>query len=334
MVSAAAAVLLATVAAVRPPGAEAAVPTCWDDRVPVALAPGLPAAQAVAVRLCVPGDDTPDLVQLLVPGATYNSSYWDFPVKRNSYVDFMNAHGRATITFERLNTGRSDSVPAPLVTTPDDAYTLHQVVQRLRHDGVAGHRFATVVTVGHSLGSINATDEAALFHDVDGVVVSGFTHFPAPDLVTGLAANRLVEPAPGQPGEVQPKPGARAEYFYGPSGADPDVLAADEAIPDTITLGELATFPTGMAGVQSDLITAPVLLAEGSGERIFHCAVGPCATAEEVALVEGPRYAAARSVTPFVLAGSGHDLNLAPNAPEFFARALQWIDETVSFRRV
>ncbi|GHF35498.1 hypothetical protein GCM10017566_05410 [Amycolatopsis bartoniae] len=55
-----------------------------DDRVPVALAPGLPTAQAVAVRLCVPGGDTPDLAPLLVPGATYDSSYWDFPVKRNS----------------------------------------------------------------------------------------------------------------------------------------------------------------------------------------------------------------------------------------------------------
>ncbi|GHF35492.1 hypothetical protein GCM10017566_05400 [Amycolatopsis bartoniae] len=70
------------------------------------------------------------------------------------------------------------------------------------------------------------------------------------------------------------------------------------------------------------------------GERIFHCAIGPCATAGGVALAERPRYPVARSVTPFALAGSGHDLDLAPNAPEFFARALRWIDETVSLRQV
>ncbi|MBB2939954.1 hypothetical protein FHX82_007040 [Amycolatopsis bartoniae] len=53
-----------------------------------------------------------------------------------------------------------------------------------------------------------------------------------------------------------------------------------------------------------------------------------------MALAERPRYPVARSVTPFALAGSGHDLDLAPNAPEFFARALRWIDETVSLRQV
>jgi pimeloyl-ACP methyl ester carboxylesterase len=63
----------------------------------------------MAGTLCrPPGAST---VMVLVPGSTYNQTYWDFPYQLETY-DFrlaMNRAGYATLVIDRLGVGKSSS---------------------------------------------------------------------------------------------------------------------------------------------------------------------------------------------------------------------------------
>src|SRR5512140_226897 len=81
--------------------AAAGTATCQQLSLPVALAPGSSPGFHVAARFCQPpgwGAGIPGDVDVLVPGATYNGSYWDWPQDRPrySYVLRTLAAGRAT----------------------------------------------------------------------------------------------------------------------------------------------------------------------------------------------------------------------------------------------
>src|SRR5215470_7676070 len=62
--------------------------TCSAVSVPVSLAPGAAKTDHISGELCVPAGPTPSTVQVLVAGATYDRSYWNFPYEpqRYSYV--------------------------------------------------------------------------------------------------------------------------------------------------------------------------------------------------------------------------------------------------------
>src|SRR4051812_19257953 len=143
--------------------------SCSDVRLPVSLSPGLPRTEVIDGTLCVPAAGSTE-VDVLIHGAAYNRSYWDWPVAPNtySYVQRTVAAGRATFAYDRLGAGSSSHPLSALLTPQSDAYVLHQVVEALRR-----HRFTTVDAVGHSFGSVVAVQEAATFHDTDRLVVTG-----------------------------------------------------------------------------------------------------------------------------------------------------------------
>jgi pimeloyl-ACP methyl ester carboxylesterase len=327
-----------TAAGLSAPAASAApAPACHEYQVPVSLVPGLPATYHISGDLCLPAGQTPDTVQVLIPGASYNRTYWEFPMSRYSYVDAMTASGHAVFAMDRLDTGDSSRVLPALLTVEADAATLHQVVGALRAGNVGGTRFDKVVSVGHSLGSIIAIDGAALYHDVDGVILTGFTNYVNAEFVTNTALGRVVVPTQtvrgtspyiqNRPlGDLTTPPGGRELNFYAPGTFDPAVLAADEATKDVITVSELASFPIPQTGVESDLITAPVFLANGQFDFPFLCGLQHCANSAMLKDVEAIRFAAAPSLDTFVLPNAGHDINLALDAPQFFAAAGSWMD--------
>src|ERR1041384_4053252 len=91
-----AAVLLAALLPV-PAQANAAQTTCEDVYTPVQF--GL-VKQTMYGRLCVPRGAR--AVQVLVPGGTYTSGYWDIPVgpEARSVVRAMNSAGIATMAVD------------------------------------------------------------------------------------------------------------------------------------------------------------------------------------------------------------------------------------------
>ena len=333
--------LSGTAAAVRT-GSDAG-PACRNVSVPVSLAEGLPNIYRIRGRLCLPAGPVPATVQVLLAGATYSGVYWDFPYQpeRYSYVRAMVAAGYATLDIDRLGFGASSHPPSVLVPMQVGAYAVHQVIQAARH-GTTGTRFARVILVGHSMGTVLGWLEAARYRDIDGFIATGNTHRVS--LSTAIDISLHLYPAALDPrfanagldpGYLTTQPGSRL-VFYRPGDADPKVLAVDEATKDTVPLPEF--FPTYQFEVYASgdaaRITVPVLTTVGRYDRLMCGAEATnCSTSSTLLSQEAPYYNPAACLQAYVLPHAGHDMNLHLNAQDFFAVAARWSDRWVGSSR-
>jgi pimeloyl-ACP methyl ester carboxylesterase len=321
------AVLLLAVGVGLAPGtsAAAAPTTCEDVAVPVTI-DLLP--QTMHGRLCVPqGART---VQVLVPGGTYTSAYWDigYVPETRSYRQAMNRAGIATIAVDRLGSGRSSKTLSALVTVNSQAKAVHAVVRSLRP------RFDRVVLVGHSIGSAVATVEAVEHRDVDGVVITGLSHqinLPGAVPVFTTLVPTLLDPVLKDrglnPGYLTTITGSRYSSFHTPGPADPGALAFDEATKDVVTATEtVGTVLVGSLVPLSRRITVPVMLVMGGGDGNF---CGPplgadCSSNDALRLSEGRFYAPEARLRTHVVPGYGHSLNYSANAPAYHRAVAEW----------
>lgn len=272
------------------------------------------------------------VLEVLLPGGTYNRSYWNAP-GAHSYVAAAHRAGFATLALDRLDTGKSTQTNPVLTTATVNAASIHQTITAVRD------RYR-IVLVGHSLGSLVAADEAATYHDVAGVILSGFSHalrpvFMAAVTVRFTAAN-LQSRFAGRPvGELTSvSAAARAAAFD-----DPDVPKAitdwDWRHRDTMDVGELSVGALQVYGAMTGKITAAVLNVVGADDRAFGCSIlgARCSTTARLRHAEAPRYPNAASYTPLVVGGSGHDLNLANSANSWFHAANTWTRRSVEHAR-
>lgn len=299
----------------------------------VALAQGQPATYNIAAWLCGRGSIDNRVIQVLVHGSTYSHYYWDFPYKpaQYSYVHAATLAGYATLNFDRIGIGESDHPPALDVTIPSNAFVLHQMVQKLRSNTLQTPSFGRVkgkriVTVGHSLGSAIATQEAGTWHDVDGVIISGFINNFGPaqaELGTAFIPPQFDPRFAGRTfpdGYLTTAPGRR-DVFYNTAYAEPAVIAKDEATKETCTIGEI-TPGAGGTYVGSAAIDVPVLSVIGDNDRLF-CTDPSCTASGNIAN-EKNFYSPEAHVQVIAIPKSGHDLNLQVQAPAFYAVALAW----------
>ena len=123
-----------------PTPANATQTTCQDVYTPVRF--GL-TQQTMYGELCVPQGAT--TVQVLVPGGSYTSDYWDIPIDPGvrSIRLAMNNAGIATMAVDRIGTGKSSKPLSLLVNTAAQAEAVHHVIQSLRP------RFQKVATVAY-----------------------------------------------------------------------------------------------------------------------------------------------------------------------------------------
>lgn len=321
-----------TAGAVPPPGAQ-----CEEVSIPVALNAGEQQTSHIGGTYCAPAGKPASVLQILVPGATYDRSYWDFPGfdGRYSYVAQAARAGQATLAIDPIGVGKSSLPVGWQVSAPSAARALHEVVQAAR-GGFLGSDWAKVVLVGHSFGSLTAMLEAGTYRDVDGLLISGASHAPGPGgigLIVGAVRPAAQDPVtvPSVPaGDVSylSVPGVRASAFHAPGDSDPRVVAADEASRVAGTVGILATIPVFIPATFD--ISTPVLVANGGADKVF-CAQGgggsltDCSDAEALHRSERPFFPKA-DLTTYVLPGAGHSMNLALNSAEFFQRATQWVD--------
>ncbi|GAA2833991.1 alpha/beta hydrolase [Crossiella cryophila] len=307
------------------------------------LLPLLPGGLAtVQGQLCLPSGKTPPVVQLLVHGGTYNRAYWDLPYQpeRYSYQRDMAKAGFATFAVDRLGTGKSTKPLSLPMLLSVEADSMHQVVQHLRAGRVGGVPFQKVVIVGHSVGSGIVATEAAVYKDVDAVILSGITHLPALP-VLGLGAvlglgPALLDPLLGKRGSdplwFATRPGARGPLFYNAANADPKVIEADEATKDQVSvpgMGTVAVFgivlPTTLG------INVPVFQPVGQKDILF-CgllALRDCTSGKTLRPAEAPYYTPAAKLETYVLPNAGHSLGLHKNAHEYREATRAWLRRTV-----
>jgi pimeloyl-ACP methyl ester carboxylesterase len=310
--------------------------SCEQVKVPVALLPGQPKNKVISGTHCTPS--SPSIVRsvdVLVPGGTYDSLYWDFPFNdgQYSYVKRTLAANRATFSMDRIGSGDSSKPLSAAVTFQSEAYTMHQVIQWLK----ASRNYADVTSIGHSVGSVVAIHEAAVYNDVDRLVVTGFLHSPSFKVITTLGTGFQPAALDPQfagmgldPGYVTTIPGQREKAFYS-SSADRAVIAYDDSHKAIISATSLAgVVAHGLAPAllnNSQNVTVPVLTI--AGDQDILC--GPpligvdCSSSETMKAYEKNFYSRAASLTASVVPDTGHNLPLHPSADTSFNTINQWV---------
>ncbi len=307
---------------------------CLDVELPVQLEPGEGDEYTLRGSLCVPRRNH-GLVQVLVHGASYNRNYWDYPFENRHYSYVRRAHGAgfATLALDRIGSGQSDRPDGTTVSVHASAFTVHQVVTALRDgwfEDSSGEalEFEQVVLVGHSFGSNIAWTEAALYGDVDGLVLTGISHDENPPgaiLTQTLAYPAELDPLFADldlpPGYITTLPGARGELFHHLPTTSPELLVADEMLKDTVPVGMLFDQFTTYGYTQS--IDVPVLNVVGDYD-ILACQLPSCSLSGSID-GEGDNYPLAPQFEQWIIPNAAHALNLHENAPSWYARVQRWL---------
>ncbi len=310
-----------------------AAPSWRPVEVPLLVA-GRPGV--IAGTLCVPPRAV--TVQVLVPGNTYNRSYWQVDVNpaTYSYVRQANRAGYATLAIDRLGTGASLHPPSSAMTLSNDVTAMHEVATAVR--GAVFGRFAHVVGVGHSLGSVVLNQAAGEYPgDFDAVVLTGFSHSINSVNATALAVSSYVLPA-GEPEFAgrgldafyltTPRGGRRALYT-GAAGAA-EVLDWDDRNRDTANLVELGGLGRFQIPNRSRTINVPVFVVVGGADPVF-CGLmsGDCTDSASLQDSETAWFGPRAAVQAWLVAGVGHNVTLHRDAVAVDAGITAWIDRAV-----
>jgi pimeloyl-ACP methyl ester carboxylesterase len=264
-------------------------------------------SQPVGATLCRKTSAVDDRTLVITAhGATYNRTYWDWPQSPESYSIVRKlAPDASVLNVDLLGSGRSGHPPSSYLTLDAEASMLHQLVQTMRTRG-----FRNVILLGHSSGSGTVTQEAATYHDVDGIVVTGFLHrFPGLGVPLSFYPAMLDPAFAGaglDPGYLTTRPGSRATNgFYNAAVADPSVIAYDEAHKDVVPWLHTVGFPLVILDPSiSRKIDVPVLSLVGDHDPFCESPACPQATAEPAA------WSSAARLELHAIANAGHDIHL------------------------
>lgn len=298
----------------------------------------------------------PPAVLLLVHGITYGTYYWDFPYDPQKYstVNYLDRNGYATLNIDRLGDGRSDHPLSPLVNAPAQAVVTHELVQKLKDGQIGAIRFPHVGLVGHSYGTVIDWLESSMYNDTDTDIGSGYS-----DRVNPVTAGTFIgmsEPALASsvdasqpwaidPGYLQPLPTARGlpQLYYKPN-TDPQVIATDRKLANTVTAGEVATFVGREYDGTHKNIRIPTFDIQGEDD-IMTCGNNADECATKATMTDGPatlekdaaRFTQWQS-TAFgpqacfraaVIPDAAHDDALQKNAGQFQAQVLFFANQAM-----
>lgn len=320
-------------------------PSCQSVYVTnLALATGQPANSQVYGELCRPLHGPGHTVQVLVSGLTYNHIYWDWPnipghsnwsgmysaVRYFTGYDTPAHIGYTTFAIDRIGTGQSTRPASTDVNLATSTYVLHEIVQRLKTGtSIGGTRFAKVIVIGHSFGSLTAQTEAATYHDVEGVVLTGSLHKQNSD-ITSIAKSIPAQDDPSlanvPAGYLTNAPGSiQTLFFYGAGTySDPAVINYNEQIKDTMTVGELKDVASQTSSTLSRQINVPVLEVVGQDDILFCVNAIDCSNNATVYQEEAPFFSPQAKLQVQVIPNTGHDLNLHYSAPKMYAAIMLW----------
>lgn len=317
--------------------------TCTKQTVPVTISQTDPTIYTISGWLCLRNDTLRGnrTVELMVSGLTYDHNYFNIQYQPNtySYVFAATSNGYSTFNIDRLGVGLSSKPAADKLTVQAHAYTIEQIVRKLRAGAIGGRTFPTVVGVGHSLGAGILQYLAGTVTDPLGtpnfLVLSSWLHQGNPTALTVLANSLYaanLDPkfaTAGLPsGYLTTRPNTRGNGFYNPTQAEATMIALDETLKQTGTLAERQTLAAVRASAVARTISVPVLISVGQHDSL-QCdeAAGlSCATAAALVARESSHYSAKACLTGYSVINTGHSVNFHYQAREAYNYANTWLD--------
>jgi pimeloyl-ACP methyl ester carboxylesterase len=274
----------------------------------------------------------PELL-ILVHGANSDHRYWDFPFEPDSYsfAKWAHARGFATLMIDRIGSGASSLPPGAENTIDAQAEVLHRIVEKARvgSDGIPA--FSRVISIGASFGSVVCGAESARYGDVDAVVLSAYMPVDGTGPLSEEILRSLFEPAvrrrPQLAGLVDedyllPREDLGPDWLYRLDSADRAIIAANESISGTMTLGELSGVSEAGPFIRSS--SAPTLVLVGQFDPLLFdsgieedCYSSSAHTAE----LSPPNFEYR------VVPDTGHGLALHRTAQHSFQMIGDWLDE-------
>jgi len=311
---------------------------CNDHVFQAELTQDDPTVYNITGTLCYRDTPTDKTLQLLLPGATYSRTYWDFPYQPShySYVRAATKRGYATLNIDRIGIGASDHPSGFAITVPANVYIVHQIIEDLRDGLVENTTFEKIIAVGHSLGSLIAVNLAADYPgDVDGAILTGYLHNLNPlfiDTVFDYYYPAFFDPRfSGQFPDfdyLTTIPGTRSSIFFNESKTDPRVTTLDEDSKETVTMGEFQSLlfyddPTSL------LIDVPVMTLIGEYDNIVCGGLVDCTDEDDVRSYEGKFFSPEASLEIEIIRNTGHSLALHTNTRKSYSRMLRWADRMI-----
>lgn len=277
-----------------------------------------------------------DTLQVLVPGFTYNHTYWDPSSKilpNYSYARFMARQGYPVLALDLLGTGDSSIPDGDVLNLSQSVSSLVQVLTKVRSlPNPLGHKFTRIVLVGHSVGTAIAVLTTGTIPGIaDFLVATGWSFAPhVVPLSEELIAAALATPY------IRFPPQVREELFYFTPSARPSVIEFDNRfLADQFSRGVLVEgLPLLEALALGDIqaiqdisrvnkVNIPVLVQLGRFDVL-----APPLLPE----VEARLYSSSPDVSVDILERMGHSFNFHRNRFESWKGINQWIEERLEPR--
>jgi len=307
---------------------------CFPLTIPVRLKEQDRGTWNLRGEYCKPAGTVPKTLQILLSGAGYGITYWDFPYQPDTYSYARAAlrAGDAVFNFDRLGMGLSDHPFGVSLDVDTQAFVLKQVIDVAGEQG----QFEHIVTLGHSFGSTVALAHALQWPEqVDGIVLTGFIHNVnpgfGPAMGKGIDVAAFSGPVAGDlfdPTYVISKPDSRGDVFYTRDNTDEGVIATDNATRETTAAGELISMSRYFKD-QSKALEVPVMVLVGENDFVVCGGDLDCTDHEAVVAFETQFYPAETCPEVNVLDDTNHNANLHLNAQQSFGLMLDWIARRV-----
>ncbi|WP_225799012.1 alpha/beta hydrolase [Streptomyces sp. NK15101] len=259
--------------------------------------------------------------------------YWRVDVPGYHHSEEMARRGQISLTFDRVGYGASDRPDGRQLCLGGAADMTHQIVGLLRSGAytVKGRatapRFGKVALAGHDRGAQIAQIAAYSFHDVDGLVLTGWSDGGLTDeddarffaALTSCMQGGVPAVAPDDPvGYVHLDPGPR-EFAQGNfADTDPRVLDVALARQSRHSCGEQAAQLEGVLvdTRRLDRIRVPVALVLGAEDR----RVGGGSA-------HRARFTGTADTALLTVRGSGHFLALERGARQIHDFLADWLEQ-------
>ncbi|KAK3985677.1 Alpha/Beta hydrolase protein [Cladorrhinum sp. PSN332] len=295
-----------------------------------------------------PKAKTRNVLQILVPGATYEKLSWSAWNQFGDQYDYPLAAAREgyhTLAIDRLSHGTNPDKPDPLnVVQPDlQIELLRQLITTIRTSPLAsnplGKKFKKIVWVGHSFGSLLAiryarlhgTNPAAIYDALVGTGVSSDLHGEVfaeqpPGFASRIFPERFGSLAAGYLTYVSAA--SREAAFYS-GNYDPRIPQYDFEHSDFVTIGEFGGVGTLLQPAPG--YKQPTIIVTGAEDIIFCVRPGvdpkECDKTLEKTRTDLFPDLAEKKYEYFAPRKTGHDQSLHYAAPEVAKRIHEFLNK-------